>query len=36
VILGDAEMKKVCVTFSMAELSYQGLKNMFFLLFDDL
>jgi hypothetical protein len=33
---GDAEMKKVCATFSKAELSYQGLKNMFLLLPDDL
>jgi hypothetical protein len=33
---GDAEMKKVCATFSMTGLSYQRLKNMFILLFDDL
>jgi len=33
---GDAEMKKVCATFTMLELSCQGLKIMFILLFGDL
>jgi hypothetical protein len=33
---GDAELKKVCATFSMALLSRQGLKNMFILLSGDL
>jgi hypothetical protein len=33
---GDAEMKKVCATFSITGLSYKRLKNMFILLFDDL
>jgi len=33
---GDAELKKVCATFSMALLSCQGLKNMFILLSGDL
>jgi len=33
---GDAELKKVCATFYTALFSYQGLKNMFILLSDDL